>query len=121
MITYKPVKLPAGPIKVAWQSGLAAWVVQLPNATGFSYFESPNGRDTKAGLAALRRAIISAAEMATYKKRALWIGADEQLVKQAMGKSGRVLRTLTSVRYLGMTSKRAASTGSRVTRRAGIP
>ena len=92
MITYKPVKLPTGPIKVVWQTGqknAGAWVVQLPKAPGFSYFESPNGPNSKAGLAALQRAILSAAEMARYKKRALWIGADEQLVKQAMGRAQR--------------------------------
>ena len=36
MITYKPVKLPTGPIKVVWQTGqknAGAWVVQL--AEGF--------------------------------------------------------------------------------------
>ena len=62
MITYKPVKLPAGPIKVEWQTGqknAGAWVVQLPKAPGFSYFGSPNGPDSKAGLATLRRAILS--------------------------------------------------------------
>jgi len=105
MIIYKPVKLPAGPIKIVWQSGRAAWVVQLPKAPGFSYFKSPNGRESKAGRVALRRVILSAAEMARYKKRALWIGADQQLVKQAMGRDTKTLRELTGVRYPGENSK----------------
>lgn len=108
MITYKPGKLPAGPIKIVWQTApknASAWVVQLPKAPGCSYFVSPNGPDSKAGLAALRRAILSATEMARYKKRALWIGADEQLVKQAMRKNARALRELARLRYLGETNK----------------
>ena len=84
----------------------------LPKASGFSYFESPNGPNSKAGLAALQRAILSAAEMAKYKRRALWIGANEQLVKQAMGKNGRALRSLTGVRYLDRISGSSGPTRS---------
>jgi len=86
MLTYKPVKLPRVP--------------------GYSYFRSPNGRESKAGRANLRRAILSAAEMARCKKRALWIGAEKQLVSQAMGKRAEALLELTGVQFLGEISKR---------------
>ena len=59
MITYKPVKLPAGPIKVEWQTDQkngGAWVVQLPKAPGLSYFGSPSSGDIEGtGIRALSK------------------------------------------------------------------
>jgi hypothetical protein len=98
----QPVKLPAGPIKVLWQPGQqkgGAWIVQLPKVPGYSYFVFRGDHDSKSGMGALWRAIMSAAEMAKYKKRTLWIGAPELIVKQAMGKDIKALWELTGVRY----------------------
>ena len=100
------MQLPAGPIKISWQTGVKsgqkevnAWVVQLPKAPGFSYFSAPSGHDSKSGSNSLRKAVLHGIEMAKYKKRALWIGATEQQVKQALGKEVKMLKDLVGLRY----------------------